>query len=257
MNNLYTNFHTLIFSLAFTISLTTPSESQNNTAKSDYYNWFDKVISKSNTGLFKGTEYFERFKSINERHQYFSTDNFSLGSVVFDGQSYFNIPLKYDVFDGKLLIQDLNTLNAPIIELEKNEISEFTIDNHKFINILTNKNDKNNDKNKVTGFFEILYEVDSLKLYKKYEKEIIRNTDEKVISYQFKDRFSHVVSYKNANYKVKKANELNGIFTDYKKDIKQLSKKHKAIRKSDPDTYMLAILKELHIIINTNTSLAK
>ena len=253
MNNLYLNFHTLIFNIVFTMVLILPSQGQNSNLKTDYYNWFDEIISTSNTGLFKGTEYFERFKSTNERHQYFNTDNFSMGSVVFDGHYYFNIPLKYDVFDEKLLIKDPNTLNAPIIELEKNKISEFTIDNHKFINILISEN----HKNEVTGFFEILYVVDSLKLYKKYQKEIIRKTDEKVISYQFKDRFLHVVGFKDAHYKVKKSNELNAVFTNYKKDIKQLSIKHKAIRKSDPDSYMLIILKELYNIINTNTSLVK
>jgi hypothetical protein len=137
--------------------------------------------------------------------------------------------------------------------LEIDKIIEFTINNHKFINILTNENDKNTFK----GFFEILYESDSLRLYKKHQKEIIRKTDEKIVTYQFKDKFSHVVSYKNLNYKLKKTNDLNTIFTNYKKEIKQLSKKHNAIRKSDPDNYMLAILKELHTIINTNNSLVK
>lgn len=253
MNNLFTNHYTLISSIVFCLSLTSTLESQNNALKADYYNWFDEVIGKSNTGLLKGTEYFERYRSINGRHQYFNTDDFNIGSVIFDGQHYFNIPLKYDVFEEKLLTKDPNTLNAPLIELEIDKISEFTIKNHKFINILTNKI----DKNIFTGFFEILYESDSLRLYKKHQKEIIRKTDEKIVTYQFKDKFSHVVSYKNLNYKLKKSNDLNTIFTNYKQEIKQLSKKHNAIRKSDPDNYMLGILKELHTIINTDTSLVK
>ena len=253
MNNLFTNPCTLISSIVFCLSLTSPLESQNNALKADYYNWFDEVIGKSNTGLLKGTEYFERYRSINGRHQYFNTDDFNAGSVIFDGQHYFNIPLKYDVFEEKLLTKDPNALNAPIIVLEIDKIIEFTINNHKFINILNNENDKNTFK----GFFEILYESDSLRLYKKHQKEIIRKTDEKIVSYQFKDRFLHIVNYKNFNYKLKKANDLNSIFTDFKKDIKHLSIKHKAIRKSDPDNYMLAILKELYTIINTNNSLVK
>ncbi len=254
MKTFSANYHILIVSTCLSIALPTSLESQNDTMKTDYYNWFDEIVGKSNSGIFKGIEYFERFKRINDRHQYFKTYNFRNGSVVFDGQYYFNIPLKYDVFDEKLLIKDPNTLNAPIIALDNSNISEFTIDSHKFIQV------PRNEKNEISGFFEILLEKDSLSLYKKHLKEIIKKSDEKVAyldkqvaSYQFKDKHVYIVSYKDIHYKVKKASDLSVIFIDHKTEIKTISKKYKAIRKSDPDGYMNAILTDLHTIITTKT----
>ena len=190
-------------------------------AKADYYNWFDEIVTKTNSGVFKGTEYFERFNRINERHQYFKTSSFSNGSVVYNGQLYFNIPLKYDVFDDKLLIKDPNTLNAPVIELDKNKISSFIINSHKFIHV------HHNEKSEVSGFLEILLEKEMLSLYKKHLKKNIRKSDEKVeylykqvAYYEFKDKYVHIISYKGVHYKVKKANDLNAIFIDYKTQLK-------------------------------------
>lgn len=223
-------------------------------SKTDYYNWFDDIITKTNSGVFNGTEYFERFKGINERHQFFKTSSFSNGSIVFNGQLYFNIPLKYDVFDEKLLIKDPNTLNAPVIELDKNKISAFTINSHKFIHIF------HNEKSEVSGFFEILLEKEMLSLYKRHLKEKIRKSDEKVeylykqvAYYEFKDKYMHIVSYMGVHYIVKKSNDLNAIFIDYKTQLKTFSKKYKTIRKSDPDAYMKAILTDLHAIMITKT----
>ena len=147
MKKLITNLHILIIITSLSIVIPISLESQKDMSKADYYNWFDDIVTKTNSGVFKGTEYFERFNRINERHQYFKTSSFSNGSVVYNGQLYFNIPLKYDVFDDKLLIKDPNTLNAPVIELDKNKISSFIINGHKFIHVFHNEKSEVISKN--------------------------------------------------------------------------------------------------------------
>lgn len=230
-------------------------ESQNNQTNPDTYNWFDEIVGTTNSGIFEGTQYFERYKRIKERHQFFKTYTFSTGSVVYNDQSYFDILVKYDVFDEKLLVQDLNTLNAPVVELDKNKISEFEIGNHKFIHL--NRDQKS--KNEVSGYFEILLKKETFGLYKKHLKEIIRKSDEKVdyldkqvASYQFKDKQMHFVHYNETYYKVKKANDLNAIFLNLKTEIKSFSKKYKTLRKSDPDGYIMSILEDLNAVMSAN-----
>ena len=116
----------------------------------------------------------------------------------------------------------------------------------------------------MSGFLEILLEKEILSLYKRHLKKNIRKSDEKVeylykqvAYYEFKDKYVHIVSYKGVHYKVKKANELNAIFIDYKTQLKTFSNKYKNIKKSDPDGYMKAILTDLNAIMITKTILAK
>jgi len=234
----------------FGIFLPSIVHSQEKPTITSYYNLFDQLIGKTNSGVFNGIVYVEQYKVINERHKFFSAPNFTNGSVVYDKQPYFNLLLKYDLFDDELLTNNLERIGSPIIQLDKEKITDFTIEDHRFINI--DFNIKNNES--LSGFFEVLLKNDSLTLYKRHEKKIIRKANKKIRYFEFKDNNSYYIHYNNTYNLLNKTKDFNAIFPNYKTQLKNVFGRYKSIRKEDADSYMISIIKELFIIMKSNNN---
>lgn len=208
------------------------------------------MIGNTNSGIFKGTVYVERYIVLNERHKFFKKPNFIVGSVEYDGQPYFNIHLKYDLFDDELLVGNLDLIGSPVIQLDKDKITQFIIDEHKFENIHVTEN-KNNS---LSGFFEVLIKNDVMILYKRHGKKIIRKANKKIRYYEFKDNNLYYVYYNDSYFRLKKINDLNAIFPNYKTQLKNIYARYKSIRKTHPDTYMKSILMDLYSVMFSNNN---
>ncbi len=199
--------------------------------------------------MFKGVAYTEEYRVINERHQFFKEPDFALGSVVYDGQPYFDVELKYDVYQGNLLTMNTEALGSSILILDGNKVTEFTIHGNRFKNL-----NQNLVENKAYGFLEVLVENDSLSLYKKHAKKIFKRTDKEILYYEFKDRNSYYLHYADTYYSLKKANDLNAIFPEYRKSLKAIRNRYASLGKSDPDAYMKSILLDLSALISAQSA---
>lgn len=230
-----------IVGLGYTLNL----NAQEITNTPSIYIWFDQMIGKTNSGLFNGIQYIERYKVINEKHHFFKEPNFVLGSIIYDGQPYFNLELKYNVFDDELLLKNSEKSMAPIVQLNKHKITNFTINQHRFTNISFNKNSVD-----LTGFFEILDQNDSIVLYKKHLKKQFAKTDRKTVYYEFKSLSEYYIQYKNSFYKIKKLRNFNSIFPSYSKELNEICSRYEAIRKLDPDSSLISVVTDLyHVLI--------
>ncbi|WP_422083316.1 hypothetical protein [Ulvibacterium sp.] len=210
--------------------------------------WFDDIIGRTNSGIFNGVAYTEVYRVINERHQFFKEPDFVPGSVVYDGQPYFDVELKYDVYQGNLLTRNMETLGAPILIFDESNVTEFTINGHRFKNV-----NQNLAENMAFGFLEVLMENDSLSLYKKHSKKIFKRTDKEILYYEFKDRHSYYIYYANIYHSLQKANDLNAIFPEYRKSLKAIRNRYASLGKSDPDAYMKSILSDLSALISSQS----
>jgi hypothetical protein len=211
------------------------------------YIWFDGMIGQTNSGIFEGVAYAEEFRVINEKHQFFKEPYFVLGSVVYDGQSYFDVALRYDVYNDQLSIKNKKLGRLPIMVLDKEKVVGFNIGQHQFKH-LSSKEARGN----ITGFFEVLMKKDSLTLFKKHRKKPFKRTDEEVLYYEFKDNYTYHLKWGPDFYVLNKASDLNGIFPKYRKEVKALRNRYASLRKSSPDTYMNSILSDLSALISTD-----
>lgn len=223
---------------------------QEKESKATYYTLFDQAIGITNSGVFNGVLYVERHPARNNKHKFFESNNFFLGSVKYNEQSYFNVELKYNVYDNELLTRNSEILGSPITILDKDKITVFEINNHRFENTtFSTKKDKN-----ISGFFEILFDNDSLILFKKHKKKIFKKIENEMY-YEFKDQHSYYVYFKNNYYVLKKVNFLNNIFSEHKTQLKNIYKRYETIRKTDSDTYITSIITDLYkiLILNNNS----
>ncbi|MCF8274783.1 MAG: hypothetical protein K9I95_13240 [Flavobacteriaceae bacterium] len=214
---------------------------QNTLDESLLYTWFDNKIGEINSGIYNGLEYVEHYRMLNEKHKFFLNPNFSNGMVIYKGEPYYNLLLKYDLFEDQLLLRYLDKANTPIILLDKDYITHFSIENHQFEKLqFETKKGKEFD-----GFFELLLLEKSIKLYKKNHKKILTKSNERIKYYEFKEQNSYVVFYKNKYFQINSLNNLSSIFSEHKVILKQIEDKYKSIKKSNSDAYLKSVLQDL------------
>ncbi|HET8735081.1 MAG TPA: hypothetical protein VFM69_00645 [Pricia sp.] len=209
--------------------------------KADYLVWFDTTVGIENTPLFEGLGYVEQFKSINERHKFFLSQDFLSGTMVSDDQSYYRLQLKYDLFADKVLVQLKDGFEAVALQPEKTKIQGFTIAGSEFRNIGTP--DESNTQ--ISGFFEILFTSPTLTLLKKHRKKRNKKVGD-FVYYEFLDDNFNVLLYDGSYHIVDSNRDFRRLFPNFKKEIKKYR-----IKKSDKDKGMIALLNRLSLVMST------
>lgn len=202
-----------------------------------YYNWFDNQVGNENLNLNKGVFHKETFKTLNKSHQYFTTQKFSHGQIVYDGNPYDNILMKYDVFNNKLIIKLLNQKGHHLIVLSNNLIDSFSIKQHHFI--------KHKSKDNHILFYEVLAKNNVYTLFKRNIKSR-NNKIEKKSSYSyFKNSNKYILLYKNKHYDLNSKKDFTQIFKSKKKQIKSFYRLKKTSLKTDPEKFKIELLKHI------------
>ncbi len=233
------------------IVLVSQSYGQNNKAdKSTYYTWFDQFIGIENTGLYNGIQYVEKYASIRKQHQFFQSRDFVKGSITYNGQSYYNVSLKYNVYEDTVLIRLLDKFGGGILQLNNEGVSNFVIDKHTFVNLYADKKGL-----KEGGFYETLVENELFSFYKKNRKIKKELFKEDRIIYDFPDKQSYSLFYNNAYHSINSKGDLSTIFPELKKQINEFYNANRVTRKSNPDTFWTLLLKKIYLqISNTHNS---
>lgn len=76
---------------------------QYDTNKKDHYIWFDNIIGYENSGIYNGTLFLEKYKTESNNHHFFLDNKYKLGNLIYDNQPYYNVYLKYDIYEDELI----------------------------------------------------------------------------------------------------------------------------------------------------------
>ncbi|MCK0132365.1 hypothetical protein MWU59_12710 [Flavobacteriaceae bacterium F08102] len=238
----------VVYSACFLLPLL--SISQTNV---DYSTWFDQKIGLENTALFNG--YFddgegtaERNKSYDGSQRYLDSFNFFEGSITYDGQTYRNIQLKYDLYKDELLLNLINS-NGFILKIKplKRSVDGFTINNRDFVN-LKNYPTKNE---KLVGFAEVKFSSPFFIFFTKYGKKRSEHIEDLMVKVRYKDFSKNLLYYQGDFYPITKQRDLIRLFPSYKTEMRAF-KIHKATASDDIRTYLtrLNLLMSKHSSIN-------
>ena len=210
------------------------------------YLWFDHALGAENINLYNGLVYIEKYKTINDKHKFFSSRNSLVGSIIHKGQPYYNVKMKYDLFEDQILVMTNN-----LVQLINEHIASFTINGSKFVNIDTQKGDTRS----LSGFYEILTETPSYSLYKKHCKRKIDRMGQKAVYSEFIDDNQFYVHYSGAYHKINTKRDMIKIFPEFKREIKAYAKR--ASRTLDLESYILNTLAKINIIKSETSKLAQ
>jgi len=225
----------------FFLFLSNNSNGQDKTYEADYHNWFDSITGIENSELHQAMVYVERHRTKGKKTKFFPEADFALGSLVFDDQPYFDLDLKYDVFDDELLMKANRQVGGRILQLYKTKVDGFSIDGHDFKQI--------NDAQMESGFYEIALEKPLFSLYKKHKKNPIEQLGKKLIFYEFEDGKKECFLYYRQDYHaIKKVSDLTNLFPDYTAPLKSFHKNQNS--KADFDVLLEGLLVHLDTLLD-------
>ncbi|WP_109299074.1 hypothetical protein [Aquimarina sp. AU474] len=250
MKNNYKIFVGLLFILFLNIKFSLVY-SQSVSDKEVYYQWFDDSVKKENTSLYNGTVFVNRYRVIGEKHRFFTTNDFLTGTISYDGQKYYNLPIQYDVYQDELIVKLKQGYREVPLQLIKSKVHSFVINNTPFVNIVNDSLAQNNRD----GFYEVLLKTPTLSLLKKYNKGRRKRIKNGQAFYEFAASSDHILFYNQKYFDVGSKKEVIEVFPQFKDDINSFSSTSKKLKKADPDAYKKSLFKKIHGLISNANNL--
>ncbi|WP_419211243.1 hypothetical protein ACNR9Q_10855 [Maribacter sp. X9] len=229
---------TIIFALLFSMIFSISMVAQSSKKEPEFYNWFDDQVERYNTGLFNGIEYIELFRTINERHKFFKSNEFQTGSIVYDGQFYDQVPLKYDLHTDELLFNVGYNYPYPTLILFKNKVKSFSLGDSDFSRIDISKGEQ-----PMNGFYEELLMKEPITLLKKNKKKRFKRIKGNTIYYEFDYENNYILNYDDTFYEIKSKKDVLNIWPNKKEFINENF--NPALRKSNEDNFWINFFTKL------------
>src|SRR5690606_20901956 len=205
------------------------------------YSWFDNEVGIENTRLYNGIEYIEKHRTINEKNKFFFSNSTVIGEILYDGEWFTDLPLKYNVFEDLLLIQLESGSGKSILQPVKDKVERFHLNNHIFLNILPRS-----AGNSGTGFHEVLWESSDLAILKKHSKKLIEKRDRKVEYFEFNYlKPNYVLRFNDQFFNLNSKRDMVRIFPENEELIDKFYKNNSSLVRRQPDIFFVNLLKEL------------
>jgi len=181
--------------------------------------------------LYNAREYVDYASTIQVGHAFYNTNEFVKGTIHFDGMSFENVMILYDIIKDKVILQHFNKVFR--IDLPVNKIQEFSMLDHRFIRILPDSNQTIQE-----GFYDKLYQGKTLLFAKRRKKireertgtDIINVVDESIIFY---------IQKQGIYYPVKNMGSLLNVLSGKREQIRQYLKKNGVKFRKEPEKAVL------------------
>lgn len=211
---------------------------------------FDKIIGLENTKLYNGKRYYSIYKTTEDNHNFFTSPNFIKGDVTYDGDSFFNVNLKYDAYNDQVIFKPNGDKGFINIELIPNKVSKFKFENHHFIN----SKDLKENNNLVNGYLEYIYSTPTLKLFAKRKKRVTERIRQNKLVYLFSNEPSFFLSHKGVLSEIKSTKTLKKIFPNFTNELKTEIKDNKRRFEKDDEGFLLFLTQWLDFKLNTKST---
>ncbi|AHJ97443.1 hypothetical protein Hsw_1848 [Hymenobacter swuensis DY53] len=175
----------------------------------------------NNSELFNGPEYVFYNKALQKTkgHPFFETDQPQKGSVLYNGASFSDVPLLYDIkLDQLITFYPVSLLK---IQLITPSVGSFSVNNHSFIYLSEDK-----EANFTAGFYELLVSGEASVIARRV-KETEKSIQGGQIEYSFIERDKYYIRYNEKPSLVSSAADITRLFPDQKKELQKFVKSNR------------------------------
>ena len=225
------------------------SHAQEDNSKSNNLTFFDSLVGLESTKLYNGNRYYDVYKISEDNHNFFNSPEYVKGGVVYDNESFYNIDLKYDALKDVLVSRLDDEKSFVNLELIKENVKQFTINAHLFINVDLIFKSKD-----LSGFAELITANDNFTFLIKRKKEVRERIKGDKLIYLFYETNTYFLYLKGEVHKIKSYKSLRKHFPNYEKAINTYYESNKLLAKSNTYEFMVGLSKRLDETI-TNTTL--
>jgi len=207
---------------------------------------YDKSLGK-NSFVYSGKSYYGPYGGI-KGHQFFTDDYWEQGSVNFEGHLYDSIYLRYDIFKDLLIIENFNLQGRPSpIIIYGPKVKYFTLFDHNFVRM-----EKDTISNIKEGYYDLMYQGDSLSAIIKRRKELINSNEINTNRQMFVERDRYYLKKNDLIYQVKSKSSILKVLKDRKKELKKYIKTNGLYFKPMPDGFIVAVVKYYESLFKIN-----
>lgn len=202
------------------------------------YEGFDATIGVQNTDIFTGVEYIEKHRMINEKHKFYRSEKFVPATVFYEDQPYFNIPIKYNIFDDLLLVKLPSQRGETEFQLLSNRLDGFFLDSRRFINVYEGGSE-------FSGIFELLFEGPGMQVLKKYRLSQQKISRRELVHYEFKQKSpEYFFKYRGNYYELNRGNLLE-LFPSHKPEVRDYYRDYRKQKRVQQDDALVAMFQRL------------
>ena len=203
------------------------------------YTKFDSIVGKENLGLNNGPLTLYPYKTIGDNTMFFKKNKFTIGNLIYDGQPYFNVNLKYDIFKDQLIFNPPGQPEHIGISLIQDKTASFSIYGKNFVKLT---NSQTSIPEFISGYYELLRIGKNFNLYIKHHKDILKEINEEGVFYSFHENYQYYIEYNNKFYVINNKTSIIKIFPESKKNINAFYQKNRSLNTSDYSQFINSLM---------------
>jgi len=212
-----------------------------------YYNVFDQIVGVENTEVYQGVLYNTQYRINNDKNEFFKNQDFTKGSIVYSGQPYHDLDIKYDIHKDRVFTKLAANAGGGTLILFNDILQSFEIGDNLFVKIDSTRA----FEIETYGFYKVSSENSLLTLLTKYSKREVRRVDKKTVYREFLDKpNSYIVLYKNKYYNMNSKKDAKKLFPKLNTEIDKFYSNVRRLRKSNPEGFQIALVKRIEILIS-------
>lgn len=232
MKKIHLVFSTLFLTVYFSYAQT---KSQDK-----IYETYDKIVGLENSFLFNGTEFIDLFLNTDGTYRYFMGYDYVRGSIIYSGQYYSNVLLKYDILEDNLLTHSEGKLSIFNVKLLPEFVESFSIYNRNFVRLTDTKLSLSGN-----GYFEVAYLGGELQLYVKQNKRKKDKALSRGVQYKFFNNNYYLLKKKDKYVVISSIKDLKNALPERADEIRDFYKSYKKLYKLNPDSFMTKLMTSL------------
>jgi hypothetical protein len=200
----------------------------------------DSIVGNENLAFNNGLVYDNKYKITSQNTSQFLENKYTNGILHYNNETYYDVNIKYDVFEDVLLFKPSSQLVLETSLITK-QVDYFVIKNLKFRKIETISN--NNSTN--FGYFEEIKINDKINLYVKHKKIIKEDTKANQVSYIFYDYKIYYIYFNNTLQEISSKKSIVTIFPELKKEIKKFYKENRKLNEENIQLFYQNLFKTI------------
>lgn len=236
----------ILFGLFLNISTIHSQTSSNDIST---YNWFDKTVGAENLDIINGIPHTNPYKTIGDNNMYY-INQYELGTLIYEGQTYYNVMLKYDIYRDILALNPFGESENIGVNIITAKVESFSIKDKNFVNI--DKKDPTVPEF-TSGYYEENKISPDIIFYIKHHKNQQKIINENTLYYHFKENTTYFIDLKNKTYQIKSKNDILNLFPEQKKQINGFYLMNRELRKSDENQFMRNLMKYISNSLSIQT----
>lgn len=165
--------------------------------------------------LYNGNEYVA-FDGPARGFRYFLSEYPEEGSITYEGETFKNIPLLYDVVSDEVVIEHYDQSGYGVdLKLHKERVTSFTLLGHYFVHLSA---DTMNGASYRSGFYDLLHDGQT-KLLARRRKESVDQIDQGILTIHFSETDRYLLRLNGVYYSVKNRHSLLKLLKDQRKEL--------------------------------------